>query len=461
MASGERLDKVLPGNILIVGGGGREHALAWKLAQSPAVKSIYCAPGNGGTALMPQVKNLPLAVGNFEGIAAAALEHKIDLVIVGPDNPLADGIVDFLQERGLTVFGPTRTQAKLEWSKTYAKEQMAELGLPTARFYSSRSLEDALAFVRDPNYAWARVIKADGLALGKGVFVCDSVAECEEALTSIFGGSFGDAGDMVVIEEKLVGEELSLLCVSDGKTLLELGCAQDHKRRFAADQGPNTGGMGAYSPVPLYEDAADSTNAVRDNAVRERIRMEVLEPIGKALADGRLSFKGVLFIGIMVAGGVPYILEFNARLGDPETQTILPRLRSDLLPVLAACTDGTLAGIKLDWSPLKSVCVSVVAKEYPAKSSNGEIIELDEPVGQFDAADIVAAGALIFHAGTKLASDGKLTTAGGRVFSAVGLAPTMEAARELAHRAIDGIHFDCKDFRCDIGWRALEQCASK
>jgi phosphoribosylamine---glycine ligase len=454
------MDK-LPGKILIVGGGGREHALAWKLAQSSAVAKIYCAPGNGGTALMPGVTNLPLAVGNFEGIAAAAVEHKIDLIVIGPDNPLADGIVDFLQGRGLTVFGPTRAQAKLEWSKTYAKEQMAELGLPTARFYSSRSLEDALAFVRDPNYAWARVIKADGLALGKGVFVCDSVAECEEALSSIFGGSFGEAGDMVVIEEKLVGEELSLLCVSDGKTLLELGCAQDHKRRYAADQGPNTGGMGAYSPVPLYEDASDSGHAGH-NVVRERIAKEVLEPIGRALAEGRLSFKGVLFIGIMVVDGAPYILEFNARLGDPETQTILPRLRSDLLPLLAACTDGTLAQIKLDWSPLKSVCVSVVAKDYPAKSSNGEIIVLDEPVGQFDAADAKGAGgALIFHAGTKLSEGGKLTTAGGRVFSAVGLAPTMEAARDLAHKAIDGIHFDSLDFRRDIGWRALEQCASK
>ena len=360
--------KNLPAKIMIIGAGGREHALAWKLAQSPDLQSIVCVPGNGGTASIPLVTNLALTVSNFDGIAEAALEQKIDLVVVGPDNPLADGIVDYLEERNLRVFGPTRQQAKLEWSKSHAKEKMAELGLPTAKFYSATSLDEALAFVRDPNYAWARVIKADGLALGKGVFVCDTVAECEAALATIFGGGFGEAGDIVVIEEKLSGEELSLLCVSDGKTLLELGCAQDHKRRFDGDLGPNTGGMGAYSPVPLYEDAIDG----QPNVVRQRIQKEVLEPIRVALQDGRLSFKGVLFIGIMVMDGAPYILEFNARLGDPETQTILPRLKSDLLPLLSACTDGTLADVTLEWSELKSVCVSVVTKEYPAKSSNGE-----------------------------------------------------------------------------------------
>jgi len=434
--------------ILIVGGGGREHALAWKLAQSEAIASIICIPGNGGTESLSKVHNLPLAVSDFAGIADNAVNEKVDLVIVGPDNPLADGIVDYLQERRINVFGPTRQEAKLEWSKKYGKEVMQALGLPTAKFYATSSQEEALAFLDDPKNDWARVVKADGLALGKGVFVCDSVEECRSAVNSLFAGSFGEAGKTVVIEEKLSGEELSLLCVSDGQTLLELGCAQDHKRRFKADTGPNTGGMGAYTPVPLYE----------NKSVRERIEKEVLLPIQKALADKRLSFKGVLFIGLMIVDGAPYILEFNARFGDPETQAVLARLQSDLWPLFDACDQGTLDQVKLDWSELKSVCVSVVTREYPAKSSAGEKIEIEEGAE-------VAGQAIIFHAGTKIKQEPGdfpcLVTAGGRVFSVVGLGPTMENARQAAHQAIGKIKFETLDFRNDIGWRAVEQCASK
>jgi len=445
--------------IMIVGGGGREHALAWKLEQSADVDSLICVPGNGGTATMnpARVKNAAYPVSDFAGIASLAKAEKVDLIVIGPDNPLADGIVDFLQEQGLNVFGPSREQAKLEWSKTYAKVRMQELGLPSARFYSTGSHEDALQFLRRPENNWARVIKADGLALGKGVFVCDTLAQCEEALTLIFGGGFGAAGEIVVMEERLAGEELSLLCVSDGKTLLELGCAQDHKRRFAGDTGPNTGGMGAYTPVPLYE----------NENVASRIRNEVLKPIQAALGDGRLSFKGVLFIGLMVdSSGAPYILEFNARLGDPETQAILPRLQSDLLPLLMACTRGTLAQEKLSWSPLHSMCVAVVAKDYPAKSSNDELITLDADLQADLPAGSSSAKAVVFHAGTKIRNDAHLTdnglvTAGGRIFSVVGLGSTMAVARQAAHDAIDKIHFQSKDFRTDIGWRALAQCASK
>jgi phosphoribosylamine--glycine ligase len=456
MAQNRVPEKLTPQKIMIIGGGGREHALAWKLAQSPVVESIVCVPGNGGTALTAKVENVALAVSDFCVIADVAREKKIDLVVVGPDNPLADGIVDFLEARNLTVFGPTREQAKLEWSKSHAKEIMRELGLPTARFYTSASLNEALAFVRKPENDWARVIKADGLALGKGVFVCASVVECEAALATIFGGDFGDAGRLVVIEEKLEGEELSLLSVTDGKTLLELGCAQDHKRRFAGDEGPNTGGMGAYSPVPLYE----------NTAVAQRIKAEVLQPIEDALKSGRLSFKGVLFIGLMIVSGAPYILEFNARLGDPETQAILARLNSDLLPVLIACTSGTLSGIELDWSPLKSVCVTVVTKDYPARSSKGEPIKIDLDQDYVkNSGHAKADSAIIFHAGTKNETDSlgqdSLVTAGGRIFSVVGLGATMEAARQAAHGAISKIHFDTLDFRGDIGWRALEQCVSK
>jgi phosphoribosylamine--glycine ligase len=295
------------------------------------------------------------------------------------------------------------------------------------------------------------VIKADGLALGKGVFVCNSALECEEALAAIFGGDFGEAGKVVVIEEKLDGEELSLLTVCDGRTLLELGCAQDHKRRFAGDEGPNTGGMGAYSPVPLYE----------NTTVALAIKEEVLRPIEEALKSGLLSFKGVLFIGLMIVSGRPYILEFNARLGDPETQSVLARLNSDLLPVLSACTNGTLSAVELDWSPPKSVCVTVVTRDYPAKSSSGEAIKIDREQGGKAKAD----SAIIFHAGTKIDKDSsghdKLVTAGGRIFSVVGLGATMEMARQAAHSAIGNIHFGTLDFRSDIGWRALEQCVSK
>jgi phosphoribosylamine--glycine ligase len=429
---------------MIVGGGGREHALAWKLAQSPAVETIICAPGNGGTALMP-LTNLPIAVSDFAAIAGAAKEHAIDLIVVGPDNPLADGIVDYLHQFGLTVFGPTAAQAKLEASKRYAKEVMVELGLPTARFFAATNLEEAQDFVRQPQNEWARVVKADGLALGKGVFVCDDLTQVEAALVTVFGGGFGDAGNVVVLEEKLVGEELSLLCLCDGKDLVELACAQDHKRRFAGDTGPNTGGMGAYSPVPLY-DRGD---------IRESINAQILAPLRSALKDGRLSFKGVLFIGVMVADGKPYILEFNARLGDPETQTVLVRLQSDLLPLLASCADdkyGSLADQELKWSDDKSVCIAVVAKDYPAKSSNGEAITL---------AGTSAGKSIVFHAGTKLADDGKLLTAGGRVFSAVGLGASFEDARVAALSAIATIEFDQMDYRNDIGWRTFTQCASK
>lgn len=445
-----------PKKLIIVGAGGREHALAWKLAQSPDVQSIVCVPGNGGTALLGKVQNVSLAISDFEGIAGLAKKNNVDLIVIGPDNPLADGIVDHLEAYNLTVFGPTKEQAKLEWSKAHAKEIMQQLALPTARFFCSSDLNEALAFVRSPQNVWARVIKADGLALGKGVFVCGSTAECEEALNSIFGGSFGEAGKRVVIEEKLSGEELSLLCVSDGQSLLELGCAQDHKRRYAGDEGPNTGGMGAYCPVPLYE----------DKAVAERIKAEVLDPIRSALESGRLSFKGVLFIGLMMVAGAPYILEFNARLGDPETQAVLVRLNSDLLPVLMACTNRTLHGIELDWSPLKSVCVSVVTSDYPAKSSKGELITID--LDQTEATGTGSAradSAIVFHAGTKIDQDASghdtLVTAGGRIFSVVGLGTDMEAARQAAHSAIDKIHFGTLDYRGDIGWRAIEQCVSK
>ncbi|MBS1989304.1 MAG: phosphoribosylamine--glycine ligase [Cyanobacteria bacterium SZAS LIN-3] len=438
-------------SVMVVGGGGREHAIVWKLAQSQDVAAVVCVPGNGGTALLDKskVKNVALPLSDFAAIADLARAEKSDLIVVGPDNPLADGIVDYLEGQGLTVFGPTREQARLEWSKTYAKQKMIDLGLPTARFYSTGSLEDALAFIAKAENSWARVVKADGLALGKGVFVCDNEDQVKEALRTIFGGGFGAAGEIVVLEEKLVGEELSLLCVSDGKTLLELGCAQDHKRRFAGDVGPNTGGMGAYTPVPLYDNAA----------VAARIRSEVLAPIGAALAGGRLSFKGVLFIGLMIdAAGAPYILEFNARLGDPETQAILPRLKSDLLPLLLSCTNGTLAGTVLNWSDMASVCISVVTREYPAKSSSGEPVTVEVSAAER------RGEAIVFHAGTRLqALNGAetLVTAGGRVFSAVGLGKSMAEARQAAEDAVDKIHFETKDFRTDIGWRALEQCVSK
>lgn len=433
-------------NIMVIGGGGREHALCWKLAQSPLARTIYCAPGNGGTALEERVTNVNLQVSDFEGIAEFALKNNVDFVVIGPDNPLADGIVDFLEDKGLKVFGPTKEAAKLEWSKAHSKTFMQQNDIPTARFAVTGDFESAEKFVRAND--WARVIKADGLALGKGVFVCDSVDEAVDALKTIFkDGKFGDAGNTVVIEEKLIGDELSLLILVDGKNVLPLSACQDHKRRFDGDKGPNTGGMGAYSPVRLYDTHKDA------------IKKHLLDPIEKALADRKMEFKGMLFAGILVGRTeseaastelTPYVLEFNARFGDPETQALMPRLKSDLLPLLWACTNSTLAAEKVEWQNDASVCVVASAENYPESSSKGKTIKVEE----------LGEKAFLFHAGTVLDGD-TLKSNGGRVVCVTALGETIEKARENAYKAIKKVNFEDMACRSDIALREVGRCLSK
>lgn len=427
-----------PVKVMVVGGGGREHAICWKLSHSPLVQSIYCAPGNGGTALADKTENINLAVSDFAGIAEFARNKKIDLVVIGPDDPLADGIVDHLQAEGLRVFGPCKQLAQIEASKAFSKNFMLEHGLPTAQFLVAGSAEEAQKILAD--HDWARVIKADGLALGKGVFVCDNRQECDEAINAIFKeNKFGKAGSRAVLEERLVGEEISLLMFADGKQVVPMPASQDHKRRFDGDCGPNTGGMGAYSPVDLYEQAKDA------------IQEEVLVPIQKAMQSGSFPFKGVLYAGLLVVQENgrprPYVLEFNARFGDPETQVLLPLLRSDLLPILWACTEGALDQVQVEWSGGAACCVVASAAAYPEQSSRGEEISLGDFVE-----DSVA-----FHAGTQI-KDGKLLTNGGRVLAVTATGANLTEAVDKAYRGIKAVSFKDMAYRTDIARRALTKC---
>lgn len=447
MAQGKLNSKI---NVMVVGGGGREHALCWKIAQSQFAGDIYCAPGNGGTAQDARISNVDLQVSDFAGLSEFALNKKIDFVVIGPDNPLADGIVDFMEAKGLTVFGPKKEAAKLEWSKAHSKQFMLEHKIPTARFAVLHDFESAQKFIKENE--WARVIKADGLALGKGVFVCSSENEAVDALTAIFKeGRFGEAGSTVVIEEKLIGEELSLLLLIDGKCVMPLSACQDHKRRFDGDKGPNTGGMGAYSPVRLFD---------RNKSL---IEAQVIKPIEEALKNGSLDFKGMLFAGILVGlpassdGAapaantelIPYALEFNARFGDPETQALMPRLKSDILPLLWASAQGCLADEQLEWFDKASVCVVLSAENYPESSSKGKEIEVGH----------LPDDACLFHAGTQL-KDGKLLTNGGRVLALTALGDDIEAARENAYKAIKQVKFADMACRSDIALKEVGQCLS-
>jgi phosphoribosylamine--glycine ligase len=420
-------------DVLVVGGGGREHALVWKIARSPMVNRIYCAPGNGGTASEENAVNVPIAVDKFEELARFATQKKIGFVVIGPDNPLADGIVDFLEEKGLKVFGPRKAGAKLESSKSHAKQVMTELGIPTARYGVFSNRETAINFAREND--WARVVKEDGLALGKGVYVCDQLAEVEAALNKLYDIN---PSATILLEDRLQGEELSLFILCDGKQTLSFADCQDHKRRFDGDKGPNTGGMGAYSPVPLYEEN------------RNVIEEQVVAPIRKALAENRLDYKGVLFIGILMQEGVPYVLEFNARFGDPETQAMMPRLKSDLLPALIACAEGKLDKIKLEWDKRFSCCVVACADKYPESSSKGEEISLGA----------MPEDAVVFQAGTAMVND-TLTTNGGRVLAVVALNEQPFLAKEAAYEALKNVSFKGMDYRNDIAWRVAEKCHSK
>ncbi len=429
--------------VLVVGAGGREHALCWKLSQSDGVERLYCAPGNGGTSALPKTSNVDLKVSDFAGIAKFAGEAGVDLVVIGPDNPLADGIVDFLRAEGLRVFGPDKQGAQLEASKAFAKDFMKEHGIPTAPYLVADDLSSALAMLNEN--PWIRVVKADGLALGKGVFVCDSDEEVRQALEAIFNERrFGEAGNRVVLEERLEGEEISLLFFCDGKSISAMPPCQDHKRRFEGDRGPNTGGMGVYSPVPLYLNC------------QTEIESQVVEPLRKVFANQAFDFQGVIYAGILVVTEhslegkpvyKPNVLEFNARFGDPETQVIMPLLQSDLLAILWNCTEGTLATTEIQWAKKAACCVVACAGNYPEGSSSGKAIELKE----------TAEHVYIYHAGTRLEA-GRLVTAGGRVVAVTAVDDAFDQAVTRAYEGMNSVAFEGMDFRKDIGRRAVGAC---
>ena len=420
--------------LLVIGSGGREHALAWKLASSPRVQKVYVAPGNGGTATENGVENVPLS-GTKELIDFCKREH-IHLTVVGPEAPLAEGVVDAFRDAGLKIFGPTRAAAQLEWSKDFAKRFMVRHGLPTARYKTFEDAAAAKAYVAEQGAPI--VVKADGLAAGKGVVVAQTREEANAAIDAMLGEHrFGAAGARVVIEEFLAGEEASFIVMSDGTHVLPLATSQDHKRLRDGDQGPNTGGMGAYSPAPLVTPE-----------VHARVMREIIQPAINGMAEDGHRYEGFLYAGLMIdAAGNPRTVEFNCRLGDPETQPILFRLKSDLLDLIEHALAGTLDQSEAEWDRRCALGVVLAAANYPDEPRKGDrITGIPAP----------AADCRVFHAGTKLQKDA-LVTNGGRVLCVTALGDALRIARTRAYEAVDQIRFDGMQFRRDIGHRGLKK----
>ncbi|WP_025690028.1 phosphoribosylamine--glycine ligase [Paenibacillus zanthoxyli] len=421
-------------DILVIGGGGREHAICWSLSKSSKADKIYCAPGNAGIAQVAEC--VPIGVFEFDKLAAFAKEKEVGLVVVGPDDPLAAGIVDVLEAEGLKVFGPRKNAAEIEGSKAFMKDLLHKYNIPTAAYRKFTDYAEASAYLKEQPLPI--VIKADGLAAGKGVTVAYSREEAEKALEDMMVSRiFGESGSQVVIEEFLAGQEMSILAFVDGDTVRPMPAAQDHKPVFDGDKGPNTGGMGTYSPLPHIDDAI----------IRQAIET-IVEPTAKAMvAEGR-SFRGVLFAGLMISpDGTPKTVEFNARFGDPETQVVLPRLQSDLLEIFLAAVEGRLADIDIEWSSEAAVCVVLASQGYPGSYAKGV------PIGGLDEA---GQEGLIFHAGTAFGSDGRIVTNGGRVLGVVGLGAGIAEARNAAYANANRISFDGKQNRTDIAAKALQ-----
>ncbi len=418
--------------VLVVGSGGREHALAWKLLQSPSVEQVFCTPGNGGTATLAHCQNLAFAIDDFESIGEFAQENEIDLVVVGPELPLAMGITDVLKAQGITVFGPTQAGAQIESSKSWAKTLMESAGVPTAKAQSFTDADAAKAYVH--RQGAPIVIKADGLAAGKGVTVATTLDAAFTALEQSFQGQFGDAGNRVLVEEYLTGQELSVLAVTDGLTIQPLLPAQDHKPIGEGDIGPNTGGMGAYAPVPFVTPA-----------LMERVQQEILVPVLQALQEQQIDYQGVLYAGLIITPeGEPKVIEFNCRFGDPEVQAILPLLETPLDAVLLACTQRTLASQAITWTPGASACVVMAAGGYPDR------YETNKQITGIEQAERL--GAIVFQAGTKFENN-QLLTNGGRVLAVTAQGDTFDQALEQTYAAIAHIHFDAAYYRRDIGYR--------
>ncbi|MDX2239580.1 MAG: phosphoribosylamine--glycine ligase [Leptolyngbyaceae cyanobacterium bins.302] len=420
--------------VLVIGNGGREHAIAWKLLQSANVQQVICVPGNGGTASTPRCLNLAMNVLDFEGIARFALVNGVDLVVVGPEVPLAAGVTDYLQSQGLTVFGPTRLGAQIEASKAWAKDLMREANIPTAEAVVFIQANAALAYVQKQGAPI--VIKADGLAAGKGVTVAMTIAEAEAAIADAFGGKFGEAGQRVVIEECLTGQEVSVLAVTDGLTIRPLLPAQDHKRIGEGDTGANTGGMGAYAPAPIATPQ-----------MMERIQQEILEPAIATLRKRQIDYRGVLYAGLMITPShEPKVIEFNCRFGDPETQVVLPLLETPLADLLLACAEQRLEAFPpLEWTTGAAACVVMAAGGYPDAYEKGKPITGIEQAENQDA--------IVFHAGTQKRGQA-IVTDGGRVLNVVATGASLDGAIANAYTALNSIQFDDMYFRRDIGFRA-------
>ena len=425
--------------VLVIGGGGREHTLVWKLAQSKKVTKLYAAPGNPGMKDLAECVDLDMT--DLSGLADWAEKHAIDLTVVGPEAPLVAGIVDVFKARGLTIFGPSAKAAEIEGSKIFSKELMQKYGVPTAFFKVCDNLADARAFVEEKGAPI--VIKADGLAAGKGVVVAMTRDEAMEALDEMMGDhKFGAAGNRVVIEEFMDGEEASLLAFTDGKTIVPMLAAQDHKRVDDGDQGPNTGGMGAYCPAPVMTDA-----------LKEKTVKTILRPIVDALAKEGRPYSGCLYAGLMIKGDSVKVVEFNARFGDPETQVVLPLLKSDLAEIMVACAKGTLRPDMVEWSDRAAVCVVMASGGYPVSYKKGLPITGLKTAGGME--DVV-----VFHAGTR-EEDGKILTNGGSVLGVTAVADDIPSAQQKAYDAVEKIHFDGVHYRQDIAWRALRRLKAK
>lgn len=415
--------------ILVVGSGGREHALAWKLSQSPEVEEIFVAPGNAGTLGW----NVDIASNDIPALLAFAEDRRIDLTVVGPEEPLTLGIVDAFQAKGLRIFGPTQAAARLEGSKSFAKKIMQEAKVPTARWEVFQDSQKAKEYIQ--RIGVPCVLKADGLAAGKGVIIAEDQETAFQAVDELMEGTLQASGKTLVIEEFLTGQEVSLLCFADGKTALAMVPVQDHKRALDGDQGLNTGGMGTYSPPPFWTPELE-----------QQVLQEVVQPTMNVMQERGEPFQGVLFVGLIFTPEGPKVLEYNARFGDPETQVVMLRLESDLLPVLWACTEGTLQEAQLQWSPEVAVCVVMASPGYPRSYSKGIPIQLPSHISSDQA---------IFHAGTAASADGRLVNSGGRVLGVSAKAPDLALAREAAYGLIKRIDFPQGHYRQDIGAKGL------
>ena len=427
--------------ILVIGSGGREHALAWKAAQSAGVETVFVAPGNAGTAREPKLQNVAINVTDIEALVAFARDNAIALTIVGPEAPLVIGVVDAFREAGLRCFGPTAAAAQLEGSKAFTKDFLARHQIPTAAYANFTEVEPALAYLREQGAPI--VVKADGLAAGKGVIVAMSLDEAEAAVRDMLGGNaFGEAGHRVVIEEFLDGEEASFIVMVDGEHILPMASSQDHKRVGEADTGPNTGGMGAYSPAPVVT-----------AQIHQRIMQEVVEPTVRGMAAEGMPYTGFLYAGLMIdASGTPKVIEYNCRFGDPETQPIMLRLQSDLVALCHAAIDGRLDQCHTEWDPRAAVGVVLAAAGYPGAYPKGDVID---GLDGIDTAD-----AKVFHAGTS-EKDGQVVTAGGRVLCATALGHSVSEARSKAYALADRIQWSGMFMRRDIGYRAVARETSE